>query len=120
MEVAAGTRMGDPVLDQFSNELFAKAGTVILVCGIAGILLRALLDWLEHKATQFGKARRAARQAQQKTVAAATSVGPIEAAPHCPACNAAMVKRTARRGANVGSEFWGCSGYPRCRGTRAI
>ena len=27
-----------------------------------------------------------------------------------------MVRRTARRGANVGSEFWGCSEFPRCRG----
>jgi restriction system protein len=42
------------------------------------------------------------------------------AAPRCPSCNGLMVKRTARRGASVGSEFWGCFGYPRCRGTRAI
>ena len=27
-----------------------------------------------------------------------------------------MVRRTARRGANAGSEFWGCSEFPRCRG----
>nr|WP_301002462.1 restriction endonuclease [Capsulimonas corticalis] len=36
----------------------------------------------------------------------------------CPACGAEMVRRTARRGANAGGEFWGCSQYPRCRGTR--
>lgn len=36
----------------------------------------------------------------------------------CPRCGAAMVLRTARRGANVGSEFYGCSNYPKCRGTR--
>jgi restriction system protein len=41
-------------------------------------------------------------------------------APRCPLCDGLMVKRTARRGANVGSDFWGCFGYPRCRGTRAI
>lgn len=41
-------------------------------------------------------------------------------APRCPSCNGLMVKRTARRGASVGSEFWGCFGYPRCRGTRSI
>ncbi|MDZ4300868.1 MAG: hypothetical protein U1C13_04375 [Pseudomonas sp.] len=29
-----------------------------------------------------------------------------------------MVKRPARRGANAGGEFWGCSHYPKCRGTR--
>ena len=112
--------MGNAALDQFSNELFSKVTTVILVCGIAGILLRALREWLEHKATQIGKARRAARKAQQSAVAAAVYHGPTDDAPHCPACNAAMVKRTARRGANAGSEFWGCSGYPGCRGTREM
>ena len=27
-----------------------------------------------------------------------------------------MVRRTAQRGAYAGSEFWGCSDFPRCRG----
>ncbi len=27
-----------------------------------------------------------------------------------------MVRRTARRGANAGREFWGCTEFPRCRG----
>lgn len=40
--------------------------------------------------------------------------------PICPACGAAMVRRTAKRGAHTGSAFWGCSSYPRCRGTRHI
>ena len=38
--------------------------------------------------------------------------------PACPICGAAMVGRTAKRGTHAGSEFWGCSLYPRCRGTR--
>ncbi len=36
----------------------------------------------------------------------------------CPICGAAMVRRTAKRGTHAGSEFKGCSLYPRCRGTR--
>ena len=36
--------------------------------------------------------------------------------PICPKCDRPMVRRTARRGANAGSEFWGCSEFPRCRG----
>jgi restriction system protein len=39
-------------------------------------------------------------------------------APACPECGSIMVKRTAKRGANAGSEFWGCRGFPECRGTR--
>lgn len=33
----------------------------------------------------------------------------------CPQCGTEMVLRTARRGANAGNQFWGCSNYPRCR-----
>ena len=39
------------------------------------------------------------------------------AAPSCPRCAQPMVRRTARKGVNAGQEFWGCSDYPRCRGT---
>ena len=38
--------------------------------------------------------------------------------PSCPVCTSAMVLRTAKRGANAGSEFWGCTKYPACKGTR--
>jgi restriction system protein len=38
----------------------------------------------------------------------------------CPLCAKPMVRRTAKRGANAGGEFWGCTGYPACRGTRPI
>lgn len=38
----------------------------------------------------------------------------------CPLCGGAMVKRNAKRGANAGNEFLGCSDYPRCRGTAAL
>ena len=37
----------------------------------------------------------------------------------CPVCGARMVLRTARKGAKAGSQFWGCSSYPGCRGTRS-
>jgi restriction system protein len=42
------------------------------------------------------------------------------AAPTCPKCGTAMVKRTAKQGAHIGSEFWGCPRYPACRGTRPV
>lgn len=40
--------------------------------------------------------------------------------PECPHCAKPMVRRTAKRGAHPGQEFWGCTGYPACRGTRQI
>ncbi len=36
--------------------------------------------------------------------------------PLCPQCRCVMVLRTARKGANAGSRFWGCSNFPRCKG----
>jgi restriction system protein len=43
---------------------------------------------------------------------------PTGSALACPICQSAMVKRTAKRGANSGNAFWGCSQYPACKGTR--
>lgn len=39
--------------------------------------------------------------------------------PSCPVCSSAMMLREAKRGASAGKSFWGCSDYPRCKGTRA-
>ncbi|GEM_PF-1499385 len=36
----------------------------------------------------------------------------------CPRCSSLMSLRTAKKGRNSGSKFWGCSKYPRCKGTR--
>ena len=38
--------------------------------------------------------------------------------PQCPSCRQTMVLRAAKRGSRAGSQFWGCSGFPRCRATR--
>jgi restriction system protein len=69
---------------------------------------------------------RAAQAARKSPLAAPRPVptkpiaapSPIAATPACPVCSKAMVQRTAKKGANAGQAFWGCSGYPSCRGTR--
>jgi restriction system protein len=38
----------------------------------------------------------------------------------CLQCGAAMVVRTAHRGAHAGQQFWGCSRFPECRATVPI
>lgn len=40
--------------------------------------------------------------------------------PICLQCGASMVKRIARKGANAGGEFWGCSKFPTCKGVRQV
>jgi len=47
------------------------------------------------------------------TAGGATSVAVT--APSCPRCNSPMRKRSGSRG-----EFWGCSRYPECKGTRNV
>lgn len=39
-------------------------------------------------------------------------------APNCPVCGKPMLKRLQKKGQGQGRTFWGCSGYPDCRGTR--
>jgi len=65
------------------------------------------------------------RSPARSAAAVAPAVQPSPAstqASSCPLCSGSkpMVRRTARRGTNAGSEFWGCTGYPACRGTRPI
>lgn len=38
-------------------------------------------------------------------------------APSCPECGDVMRLRKATRGRNKGHYFWGCTNYPKCRGT---
>lgn len=41
-------------------------------------------------------------------------------APLCPKCGKPMRKRVAKRGTNAGNEFWSCTAYPECNGTRPV
>jgi len=38
--------------------------------------------------------------------------------PACPLCGSPMVLRTAKQGKRAGQQFWSCSRFPECRGTR--
>jgi four helix bundle suffix protein len=39
-----------------------------------------------------------------------------DTAPSCPLCKGLMVLRIAKKGGSAGSQFWGCTDYPRCKG----
>ncbi len=41
-------------------------------------------------------------------------------APKCPKCGKPMLRRTIQRGTKHGQQFWGCSSYPSCDGTRNL
>ena len=73
----------------------------------------------------FGLIRQARASASTRSAAAAAPASPRVSnsqgsmtAPACPVCQGSMVRRTAKKGSSAGSQFWGCTQYPACRGTR--
>ena len=64
---------------------------------------------------------------KQISMSPAKPVLPIRPVPHdqtssavyCPLCGQEMVLRTAKKGPKAGEKFWGCSAFPKCRGTKA-
>lgn len=45
---------------------------------------------------------------------------PTDRVPMCPSCGEAMVLRTAKTDNRAGTQFWGCSAYPRCKGVAPV
>lgn len=99
---------------RFTDEAikFARGRNVALVDGpkLQGLLQRAKAGTVPPP---LPPERSAACFTLQPTLAAVQGE-------KCPLCAKPMVRRTAKRGANAGGEFWGCTGYPACRGTRSI
>jgi len=98
------------------------ANTLICLIHQTNYLLDQQISALERDFVQEGGyseqlavARIAERQKQQQHPAA-----PTPAAPACPQCGKPMALRTARKGQRAGSQFWGCSGYPECKGTKPL
>lgn len=60
----------------------------------------------------------------QEAMAAVTAPVPRDSkqpeAPACHRCGSEMVLRTAKSGKQAGQAFWGCSGFPQCRGAIKI
>lgn len=97
---------------RFTDEAvsFASGRNVTLVDGPK---LRRLLQEARASASSSAAARPAAQPPAQSRAEPVLS-------PACPLCSKPMARRIAKRGANAGTEFWGCTGYPACRGTRTI
>jgi hypothetical protein len=107
----------------FMDALWTKAIVFVILAGIVGLVIRALLDGFESFVARKARERRSRGNTGRDTaLSAATDATErtSESAPHCPTCNRVMVLREARRGPNRGSKFWGCPAYPDCRGTRPI
>lgn len=67
----------------------------------------------EQLATARLAERRKKDQTNQTDPSDQTELSP----PKCPLCGALMSLRTAKAGKTAGSQFWGCTSYPECKGT---
>ncbi len=67
---------------------------------------------------QLATARLAERNAQK--INRSDQPDPTDHIPDCPRCGKPMVLRTAKQGKNAGRSFWGCSGYPDCKGVESL
>jgi restriction system protein len=102
------------------------ANSLLCLIHQANYLLDQLIDALERDfvedggySEQLAAARIAERQRQMKKGEPAHAAA-NPASPVCPLCGKPMALRTARKGPNTGKQFWGCSGYPGCKGTLEI
>ena len=89
------------------------AGNAML-CAVnqAAYLLRRQVEQLGRDFVEHGGFTERLYAARAQVRAGKEPAGPV-----CPVCGKEMRKRTAGKGANAGKAFWGCSGYPECRGS---
>ncbi len=107
------TQVGVGVVRELFGVMSAQGATGAYVVS-AGPFTRPAVEFAEGRNIELIDANRIVRSAKPTTDQSAS------AQPNCPKCGAGMVKRTAKRGANAGNPFWGCSRYPDCRGTLSI
>jgi four helix bundle suffix protein len=92
---------------------------MVCLCKQACFLLDQQIRELERAFLQEGGIRERMTRARLEVRAQQEQEAEAEAeTPFCPLCSRPMRRRTAGRGLNAGRPFWGCSGYPQCRGTR--
>jgi restriction system protein len=87
----------------------------------SGAFTAEALKFAEGREVQLidGKQLASAIKGQGRGVVVSSIQDWTPATPECPACGSSMVRREAKKGLRAGSLFWGCSTFPRCRGTRA-
>src|SRR6187551_626355 len=116
-EFAAVRGMGNTALHPLIHVLWSTVVPIAIVCAVGGALVGIVLKWIERGAISAERSLRFGRAAKQAVV---EDFFAVPDSPRCPWCEGEMTKRTVRKGPQAGSQFWGCSSHPRCRGTRSI
>lgn len=96
-----------------------RANALICLINQANYLLDQQIAALEKAFVEGGgysEQLAAARLAHRTRKEPADPSNPSDRIPNCPNCGKPTVLRTAQKGKNAGKQFWGCSGYPDCKG----
>ncbi len=94
---------------------------MVCLCAQTCYLLDQQIRQLEEAFLKEGGIRERMTRARLEALGATPPPEtPAEERPVCPQCGQPMRQRTARQGPNAGKPFWGCTGYPACRGTRKV
>lgn len=93
------------------------ANCLLVLCNRLTMMLRRQI---EHLLEEFKEEGGFTEGLTAERLAARTQKSLESAAPQCPLCGKPMIRRVAKKGINSGREFWSCSGYPECNGTRSV
>jgi four helix bundle suffix protein len=107
-------------LADFVAKAEAELAANAMLCAVnqAAYLLKRQL---ESQGRDFTKHGGFAERLHATRVQARGTQGPADPeAPACPSCGKPMRRRTAGKGPRAGKDFWGCTAYPDCRGTREL
>jgi hypothetical protein len=98
-------------------QMIGKIGQIVVpITCLAGAAVGYLKQ--RRRIDASGSVTDTGRSAEAR-VSGSPAVNSAEHAAGCPVCGSPMVRRQARRGANAGGHFYGCSRYPACKGIRA-
>ncbi len=106
-----------PLSVVFATLVGCLSAVAFLMSGVGAVRCLATgrdLLGRERKRVEASPAPRAAVPASGAVATASPEV------PACPRCRRPMARRVARSGPTAGRPFWGCTGFPACRGTVGV
>jgi four helix bundle suffix protein len=118
---------GSVLADVRTASAEVAANTMLCLINQASYLLRRQIERLERDFLEQGGfterlygARKRSLEERKAGESGKSDRSDEEASPRCPRCGRPMQRRTARQGPKAGQPFWGCTGYPECRGIRPV
>lgn len=100
-----------------ADDAVVAANALLIICSR---LISMLRHQIERLLTDFKSDGGFTENLTQERLTTLKTQSASADAPACPLCGKPMLRRMAKKGVNSGHEFWSCSDYPNCRGTRAI